>query len=60
MNEYEEMLTDKQYEGHLIDEYFFLSELLSTAAEENATNTVKSIKQKMACIRLKLSPLKLP
>lgn len=54
------MLTDKQYEGHLIDEYFFLGELLATATQENAANTVKSIKQKMACIRLKLSPLKLP
>ena len=59
MNEYEEMLTDKQYEGHLIDEYFFLSELLTTATEENAVNTVKSIKRKMACIRLKLLPLDL-
>lgn len=59
MNEYEEMLTDKQYEGHLIDEYFFLNELLTTATEENATDTVKSIKRKMACIRLKLSTVEL-
>lgn len=54
MNEYEEMLTDKQYEGHLIDEYFFLSELLNTATEENAVNTIKAIKRKMAIIQLKL------
>lgn len=59
MNEYEEMLTDKQYEGHLIDEYFFLSELLTTATEEKAIDTVKVIKRKIACIRLKLSPLDL-
>lgn len=52
MNEYEEMLTDKQYEGHLIDEYFFLAELLTTATEEKATDTVKAIKRKIDCIRL--------
>ena len=54
MDGYEDMLTDKQYEGHLVDEYFFLSELLNTATEENAVNTIKPIKRKMAVIRLKL------
>lgn len=54
MDGYEDMLTDKQYEGHLVDEYFFLSELLNTATEENAVNTIKAIKRKMAIIRLKL------
>ena len=60
MNEYEDILTDKQYEGHLIDEYYFLSDLLSIATDEKAVMTIKIIKRKMDCIKFKLLPLKIP
>ena len=58
MEEY--MPTDKQYNGQLIDEYYYLCELYESAVTESAVNTAKAIKKKMECIRLKLQPLELP
>lgn len=54
------MPTDKQYNGQLIDEYYFLTNLLKIAKKEQATETIKVIEEKMEYIRLKLQPLELP
>jgi len=56
----EYMPTDKQYNGQLIDEYYYLKEILELAEKENAVETAKRIKKKLECIRLKLQPLELP
>ncbi len=52
--------TDKQYDGQLIDEYTRLKDIKKIAEKENAVETVKAIEEKMAIIKLKLQPTKLP
>lgn len=53
-------LSDKQYDGQLIDEYFRLKDIKKIAEKENATETIKVIEEKMALIKLKLQPTELP
>lgn len=53
-------LSDKQYDGILIDEYYTLKTIRKVAEKENAVETVKAIEEKMALIKLKLQPKKLP
>ena len=53
-------LSDKQYDGRLIDEYIMLKDIRKIAEKENAVETIKAIEEKMAFIRLKLQPTKLP
>ncbi len=52
--------TDKQYIGHLIEEYQRLMRIRRTALKENAVETVKNIDEEMRFLRLKLQPLELP
>ncbi len=52
--------TDRQYEGHLIDEYEYLIMIREIAVEEKAERTVKAIDKKINFIKLKLKPLELP
>ncbi len=53
-------ITDKRYDGLLIDEYAMLKDIKKIAEKENAVETVKAIEEKMAIIKLKLKPTKLP
>ena len=52
--------TDKQYDGQLIDVYFMLKDIKKIAEKDNAVETVKSIEEKMAVIKVKLQPTELP
>ncbi len=52
--------TDKQYIGHLIDEYQRLMGIRKIAVKENSTETVKAIDREITFIKLKLQPLELP
>lgn len=53
-------LTDKQYDGRLIDEYVMLKDIRKIAEKENAVETIKAIEEKMAIIKVKLQPTELP
>lgn len=53
-------LTDKQYDGHLIDDYVMLKGIRKLAEAENASETVKAIDERLAFIKAKLYPTKLP
>lgn len=53
-------MSDKQYDGHLIDEYYSLRQIRKLAEKENAAETVAFIDEKMNIIRLKLNPVTLP
>ncbi len=53
-------LTDKQYDGQLIDEYIRLKEIKKAAEKENAVETLKIIEEQMTAIKLKLQPTVLP
>ena len=54
------MLTDKQYDGQLIEEYSRLRRIKEIALKENATETAKAIDTEIGYIKLKLQPLELP
>ncbi len=53
-------LTDKRYDGFLIDDHSMLKRLRKIAEEENAFETVKTIDEQIAVIKAKLFPTKLP
>lgn len=53
-------ISDKQYDGQLIDEYYSLMQIRKQAEKGNADETVKLIDEKMNIIRLKLRPVVLP
>lgn len=53
-------MSDKQYDGQLIDEYYSLMQIRRQAEKENSTETVKLIDEKIEIIRLKLQPTILP
>lgn len=57
---YENMPTDKQYNGQLIEEYQRLDRILEVAERENSTQTIEIIKKEMSYIELKLQPIELP
>ena len=52
--------TDRQYNIQLIDEYQRLERILRTVSKENATETIRIVKEEMKYLRLKLQPIKLP
>lgn len=52
--------TDKQYDGQLIDEFYRLKDIKEIAIKENATETVKMIDKQINQIKLKLQPVELP
>lgn len=52
--------TDKQYEGRLIEEYYYNLDIRNLAEKEGAKETVKRINQKLKIIKLQLQPLELP
>ena len=56
----ENMPTDKQYDGQLIEEYSRLKRIKEIALKENATETAKAIDIEIGYIKLKLQPLELP
>lgn len=53
-------LSDKQYDGQLIDEYYRLKDIREAAVKEETAETLKIIDKQMDQIRLKLQPLTLP
>lgn len=52
-------LTDKQYNGMLIDEYFRLKKIKEAAVKEEAAETVKLIDEAISQIKIKLQPVEL-
>ena len=60
MNNEEVGMTDKQYDGHLLDHYAVLKRIRETAIKENAIDTVKEIEKEMKIIKFKLRPLVIP
>ena len=45
--------TDKQYDGQLIDEFYRLKDIKEIAIKENATETVKMIDKQINQIKLR-------
>ena len=60
MEDYLYMLTDKQFNAQLIEQYQMLRRIRAVAQKENAAETIKAIDEEIIYIRLKLQPLELP
>ena len=53
-------LTQKQYDGMLIDEYEMLKHIRKIAVTENAAKTIREIDNNISRLKLKLKMINLP
>ena len=53
-------LTQKQYDGMLIDEYEMLKHIRKIAVTENAAKTIREIDNNISRLKLKLKMIDLP